>query len=175
MVRHLLYPPYLPPDLPHPEQTPVPPLKTVVFPPPIVPEKGVSQVREGIPPRPVPPQWSNIKSSRRTYFKAMASAKKAHWSDFFSSATPHSLWTAKRFAFGHPPHRFLDLPGASNSTEVAETLLHHFFPPKPPPPPPPCLERHEDYTPLTFEEVSRALSKSSNTSAPGPDHIPYSV
>jgi len=40
-------------------------------------------------------------------------------------------------------------------------LLHHFFPPKPPPPPPLRLERHEDYTPLT--------------SAPGPDHIPYSV
>jgi len=36
----------------------------------------------------------------------------------------------------------------------------------------PC---HEDYTPLTSEEVSRALSKSSNTSAPSPDHIPYSV
>jgi len=34
---------------------------------------------------------------------------------------------------------------------------------------------YEDYTPLTTEEVSRALSKSSNTSAPGNDHIPYSV
>jgi len=42
-------------------------------------------------------------SSRRTYFKAIASAKKAHWSDFLSSATPWSLWTAKRFAFGCLP------------------------------------------------------------------------
>jgi len=55
------------------------------------------------------------------------------------------------------------------------TLLHHFFPPKPPPPSPLRLERHEDYTPLTSEEVSTALSKFSNTSAPGPDNMRYSV
>jgi len=54
-------------------------------------------------------------------------------------------------------------------------LLHHFFLPKPPPPLLLCLMRHEDYTPLTSEEVSRALSKSSNTSPPTPDHIRYSV
>jgi len=78
---------------------------------------------------PSPLNWSNVKSSRRTYFKAIASAKKAHWLDFLSSATTHSLWTAKRFAFGRPPQRFPDLPGASDPAEVAETLLHHFFPP----------------------------------------------
>jgi len=119
--------------------------------------------------------WSNVKSSRRTYFKAIASAKKTHWWDFLSSATPRSLWTAKRFAFSRQPQRFPDLPGASNPAEVAETLLDHFFPSKPPPPPLLRLTRYEDYTPLTSEEISRALSKSSNTSAPGPDHIPYSV
>ena len=118
--------------------------------------------------------WSNVKSLRRTYFKAIASAKKTHWSDFLSSATPHSLWTVKRLAFGCPPHRFPDLPGASDPTDVVETLLHHFFPPKPLPPVLLHLTRHEDFTPLTSEEISRALSKSSNT-APGPDHIPYSV
>jgi len=124
---------------------------------------------------PSPLNWSNVKSSRRTYFKAIASAKKTHWSDFLSSATPRSVWTAKRFAFGRPPQRVPDLPGASNPAEVAETLLDHFFPSKAPPPPLLRLTRYEDYTPLTPEEVSRALSKSSNTSAPGPDHIPYSV
>ena len=124
---------------------------------------------------PSPLNWSNVKSSRRTYFKAIASAKKSHWSDFLSSATPRSLWTAKRFAFGRPPQRFPDLPGASDPTELAETLLQHFFPSKPPRPPLLRLSRYEDYTPLTSEEISRALSKSSNTSTPGPDHIPYSV
>jgi len=124
---------------------------------------------------PSPLTWSNVKSSRRTYFKAMASAKKTHLLDFLSSATPRSLWTAKRFAFGRPPQRFPDLCGASDPAEVAETLLDHFFPSKPPPHLLLCLTCYEDYTPLTSEEVSRALSKSSNTSAPGPDHIPYSV
>jgi len=84
---------------------------------------------------PSPLNWSNMMSSRRIYFNAMASAKKGHWSDFLSSATPQSLWTAKRFAFGRPPQRFPDLPGTSDPAEVAETLLHHLFPPKPPPPP----------------------------------------
>jgi len=116
-----------------------------------------------------------VKSSRRTYFKAIASAKKTHWSDFLSSATPRSIRTAKRFACGHPPQRFPDLPGASDPAEVAETLLDHFFPSKSPPPPLLRLMRYENYTTLTSEEISRALSKSSNTSAPGPDHIPYSV
>jgi len=54
-------------------------------------------------------------------------------------------------------------------------LLHHFFPPKPPPPPVLRLTHYEDYTPLTSGEISRAHSESSNISAPGPDHIPYSV
>jgi len=124
---------------------------------------------------PSPLNWSNVKSSRRTYFKAIASAKKTHWSDFLSSATPRSVWTAKRFAFGRPPQRFPDLPGASGPAEVAETFLNYFFPHKPPPPPLLRLTRYEDYTPLTSEEISCALSKSSNTSAPGPDHIPYSL
>jgi len=124
---------------------------------------------------PSPLNWSNVKSSRRTYFNAIASAKKTHCLDFLSSATPRSIWTAKRFAFGRPPQRFPDLPGASHPAEVAETLLNHFFPSKPPPPPLLPLTRYEDYTPLTSEVISRTLSKSSNTSAPGPDHIPYSV
>ena len=58
---------------------------------------------------------------------------------------------------------------------MAGTLLDHFFPSKSPPPLLLRLSCYEDYTPLTSEEVSRALSKSSNTSAPGPDHIPYPV
>jgi len=50
-----------------------------------------------------------------------------------------------------------------------------FLPTQIPTPPLLRLTYHEDYTPLTFEEISRALSELSNTSAPGPDHIPYAV
>ena len=46
---------------------------------------------------------------------------------------------------------------------------------KPPPSPLLRLTSHEDYTPLTAEEISRALSKSLKTCAAGPDHILYSV
>jgi len=77
--------------------------------------------------------------------------------------------------FGRPPQMFPDLPGASDPVKVAETLLYHLFPPTPPPPPLLRLTHHTDYIPLTSEEISRALSKSSITSAPGSDHIPYSV
>ena len=79
------------------------------------------------------------------------------------------------FAVGCLPQRFPDLPGASDPAEVAETLFYHFLTSKPPPPPLLRLTHYEDYSSLTSEEISRALSKSSNTSAPGPDHIPYSV
>jgi len=40
---------------------------------------------------PSPLNWSNMKSSRRTYFKAIASAKKTHSSDLLSLASPHCL------------------------------------------------------------------------------------
>jgi len=124
---------------------------------------------------PAPFNLSNMKCSRRSYFKAIASAKKAHWSEFLSRATPHSVWTAKRFMFGCPPQRFLNLLGANNHPDVAETLLTHIFPLRAPLPPLLSLTRYEDYTPLTSEEVSRALASSLNISAPGPDQIPYSV
>ena len=75
-----------------------------------------------------------MKSSRRTYFRIMASAKKTHWSDFLSSATPHSHWTAKGLALSCSPQRFPDLPGASDPAQVAETLLQHLFPPNGHPP-----------------------------------------
>jgi len=38
---------------------------------------------------PSPLNWSHVKSSRRTYFKAIASAKKAHWLDFYHQL-PHT-------------------------------------------------------------------------------------
>jgi len=87
------------------------------------------------PLSPSPLNWSNVKSSRRRYFKAIPSAKRTDLADFLSSATLHFLWTAKGFAFGHLRQRFPDLPGASNPGDVPETLLHDFFPPKPPPTP----------------------------------------
>ena len=54
-------------------------------------------------------------------------------------------------------------------------LLNDIFPSQPPPPPLLRLACYEDYTSLTSDEISSALFKSSNTSAPGPNYILYSV
>jgi len=77
--------------------------------------------------------------------------------------------------FGRPPQSFSALPEPNSPSEVADTLLSHFFPPYPPPPRLLSLVDHEDYPPLTAQEISRALTRLSNTCAPGPDQIPYSV
>ena len=39
-------------------------------------------------------------TSKLGYFKAIKAAKNKHWSSFLLTATPQSLWTAKRFAYG---------------------------------------------------------------------------
>ena len=124
---------------------------------------------------PSPLNWDNMKSARWTYFKVVSAAKRNYCSDFLVTATLHSVCTAKRFAFGHPPQRFPTLPTANGPEEVAEALLTNFFPLRAPLTHLLSLACHEDYTPLTLEEVSRALARSLNTSTAAPDHIPYYV
>src|SRR5207302_9322129 len=59
--------------------------------------------------------------------------------------------------------------------EINESLLQHFFPPKNSHPSPSILRPFKHVPPLDKEEIQRALSKSSNSSAPGPDQIPYGI
>ena len=114
-------------------------------------------------------------TSKAGYFRAIKAAKNKHWSSFLLAATPQSLWTAKRFAYGRAQPRFPSLPGAETPTQMNNVLLEHFFPPKEPFSPPPRLRPHNSVPPLTTEEIAMALSKCSPTSAPGPDGIPYST
>jgi len=58
---------------------------------------------------------------------------------------------------------------------VNNPLLNYFFPPRDPLPSRGRLEKNPSATPLTKEEIRLALSKSSPSSAPGPDGVPYSV
>jgi len=58
---------------------------------------------------------------------------------------------------------------------INKALLDHFFPPKDPLPGRGRLNKNPPATPLISEEVRLALSKSSHSSAPGPDGVPYSV
>jgi len=109
------------------------------------------------------------------YFKAIKAAKNKHWSSFLLTATPQSLWTAKRFPYGRAQPRFPSLLGAETPQQMNNVLLDHFFPPKEPFSPPPRLRPRKSVPPLTRNEIAAALSKCSPTSAPGPDGIPYST
>ena len=113
--------------------------------------------------------------SKAGYFKAIKTAKNKQWSSFLLSATPQTLWTAKRFAYGRVPPRFPSLPGAETPQQMNSVLLDHFYPPKEPFSRPPRLRPDKKAPPLTSEEITTALSKCSPTSAPGPDGIPYST
>jgi len=122
------------------------------------------------------PHMRDIAStSKAGYFKAIKAAKNKHWSSFLLAATPQSLWTAKRFAYGRAQPRFPYLPGAETPVQMNNVLLEHFFPPKEPFSPPPRLRPNKSAPLLTAEEIAAALSKCSPTSAPGPDGIPYST
>jgi len=46
---------------------------------------------------------ASARATRSAYFNAIKKAKRAHWSSFLASATPQTVWTAKRFAVGRPP------------------------------------------------------------------------
>ena len=118
---------------------------------------------------------SLVRLSRQGYFKAIKKAKNSHWTDFLARTTPHNIWTAKKFVSPRKTPRFPNLPEANSPVEINKTLLDHFFPPKPELPTRGRLHHHASADPLTKEEIAAALAKSSPSSAPGPDGIPYSV
>jgi len=114
-------------------------------------------------------------TSKAWYFKAIKGAKNEHWSSFLLTATPQSLSTAKRFAYGRAKPRFPSLPGAETPLQRNNVFLDHFFPPKEPFSPPPRLRPHNSVPPLAAQEVAVALSKCSLSSPLGPNGIPYST
>ena len=113
--------------------------------------------------------------SRQGYFKAIKKAKDSHWTDFLARMTPDNIWTAKKFVTQCKTPRFADLPGASSPVEINKALLHPTLPPRHEPPLRGRLHRHPSAVPLTKEEITPALAKSSPSSAPGPDGVPYWV
>jgi len=118
---------------------------------------------------------ASARAARSAYFKAIKRAKRGHWSSFLASATPQTVWTAKKRAVGRPPHRFPDLPGASTAQELNQALLSHFFPGEPPRLVDTILLPFRDCPPLSADEIGSALARSSPSSAPGPHMAPNSV
>jgi len=113
--------------------------------------------------------------ARNTYFKAIQSAKRVQWSQFLGTVDSRSVWDARNIAAGKAPDRFHTLKNASSPTKINNTLRQHFFPSRPSPPSSLILPALKDVPPVLPAEVSSALQKSSNTSAPGPSVIPYSI
>src|SRR5437879_4650450 len=118
---------------------------------------------------------NDTKNLKNKYFHAIKQAKDSHWKQFLVTVDSRSIWTAKKLAVGKPPDRFSSIPNTTTPLEINDSLLHHFFPPKDSPASPSILRPFKHVPPLDKEEIQRALSKSSNSSAPGPDQIPYGV
>jgi len=118
---------------------------------------------------------ASARAARSAYFKAIKKAKRDHWSSFLATATPQTVWTAKKLAVGRPPQRFPELPGASTPQELNKALLDHCFPGEPTGFVDTILLPFRECLPLSLDEVGRALACSSPTSAPGPDMTPNSV
>ena len=119
---------------------------------------------------------SALRSTRRSYFSAIKKAKFAHWSTYLSTLNPSSVWEARKLASGRQASRFPSFPDQDTPEGINKALLSHFFPSAPPPANAPLtLSPYPGYFPLSQEEITLALSKSSNASTPGPDTISYEV
>ena len=94
-----------------------------------------------------PPMREVAGTSKAGYFKAIKATKNKHWSSFLLAATPQSLWTAKRFAYGRAQPRFPSLPAAETPQQMNNVLLDHFFPPKEPFSPPARLRPNKSAPP----------------------------
>jgi len=115
------------------------------------------------------PVWLETHTSRLSNLPKESTGR-----SFWPTST-RDQWDIRKIAAGRAPDRFPTLENASSPTELNNTLLQHFFPPRPSPPPPLVLPAFKDVPPVLPGEVSSALRKSSNTSAPGPSGIPYSI
>jgi len=122
-----------------------------------------------------PYSYATARPARLGYFKAIKRAKATYLADFLAKASPNNIWTAKQLVAPRKTPRFPSLPDATDPVAINNALLNHFFPPKDPLPGRRRLRKNPSAPPLTMEEVKLALSKSSPSSAPGPDGIPYSV
>jgi len=122
-----------------------------------------------------PDSYATARQAKLGYFKAIKRAKATYWADFLAKTSPNNIWTAKQLVAPRETPRFPSLPDATDPVAVNNALLNHFFPPKDPLPGRGRLTKNPSAPPLTMEEIRLALSKSSPSSAPGPDGIPYSM
>ena len=124
---------------------------------------------------PSPDSAAKARTAKSAYFSVIKHAKKHYWKSFLSGAKHQSVSKAKRLALGCAPTRFSSLPGAVTSKDTRNTLLEHCFP---------ALNElsqnsihpvFNECPPVTKEEVSCLLGRSSPSSASSPNSMPYVV
>jgi len=118
---------------------------------------------------------ASARAARTAYFKAIKNTKRDHWSAFLATATLQTVWMAKRYPVGRPPHRFPERPGATTPLELNKALLDHFFFRERARPFDSILLPFRHCPALAADEIGRALARSSPLSAPGPDITANSV
>jgi len=125
--------------------------------------------------RQTPDTLFTARKSKLGYFKGIKRAKALYWADFLAKTSPNNICTAKQLVAPRNTPRFPSLPGALDPVNINQALLDHFFPPKGSLPSRGRLKRNPSATPLSKDEIAHVLSKSSPSSAPGPDQVPYSA
>src|SRR6266566_1289607 len=115
---------------------------------------------------------SEVKATKTAYLKSIKAAKIKHWNNFVKNASPKELWSINRLSKPKEADSLPSFPNVKSAVELNTALISHFFPPLHNPAPP---EPHlfDSTPPITAEEITKALSKCSNLSTPGPDQIPY--
>ena len=118
---------------------------------------------------------SEARTAKSAYFSAVNRAKHSYWKDFLAGADHQTVWKAKRLAGNRNPTRFPSFPDALTPEETRDRLVEHFFPAQAQLAQNAVCPVYGDCPQVTKEEVSRVLARSSPSSAPGPDTIPYGV
>jgi len=119
----------------------------------------------------------DAKHAKKKYQNEVKKARAIHRRTFLENAKKNDMWT---------PHQFMKkrlgstVPGGHNYPCAASlnlAIMQYFFPPNPNPvdmEPPRYIELEERDI-VDASEVAQALCNCSNTSAPGPDQVPYGV
>ena len=121
-----------------------------------------------------PTLTQDAKEKKKTYQSNVKRAKAAHWQTFLKNAKKNDVWTAHQFT---KKKLGVMVPGGQahvSASSLNESIMQHFFPsnPRPVALQPPAFVRPERKDEVDATEVSWALQKSSNNSAPEPDQVP---
>lgn len=130
------------------------------------------------------PKLKEARTAKHVYFQSMRQQKRQHWEDFLADST--NIWQASKYlADGTSKATFSAIPKLQTATPelaqengvIAQTLLDNFFPPLPDYPEPLSQGPYQqlNMTPISEEDVRRAIFASAPLKGPGIDRLPSLV